>query len=177
MSNSALPDAAGQTRDEARIVPAVSDEGITIVYDGECPFCASYVRLVRLRKAVGTVKLVDAREHTPEAMGLWNQGYDLDQGMALIRAGKVFYGAECLTQLALMSTRSGLFNRLQARLLSHPTVAKSAYPLLKAGRDIALWVLGRGRLLRSENAAQKQHPPKFLGRHRAGQREVKSSAD
>jgi predicted DCC family thiol-disulfide oxidoreductase YuxK len=129
----------------------MSDEGITIVYDGECPFCASYVRLVRLRKALGSVKLVNARERTPEAVVLWKEGYDLDQGMALLYAGKIFYGAECLTQLALMSTKSGLFNRFNARLLSHPTVAKSAYPLLKAGRAVALWILGRGRLLRTEN--------------------------
>ena len=36
-----------------------------LVYDGDCPFCSAYVRFVRLRDAVGTVHLVDAREGGP----------------------------------------------------------------------------------------------------------------
>jgi len=33
-----------------------------IVYDGDCPFCSRYVRLVRLRDAIGPVALVNARD-------------------------------------------------------------------------------------------------------------------
>ena len=43
-----------------------------IIYDGQCPFCSRYVRLVRLRDSLGQVELVDARNGGPivdEAVG------------------------------------------------------------------------------------------------------------
>ena len=33
--------------------------GTFIVYDGDCPFCRSYVSLMKLREAVGKVTLVE----------------------------------------------------------------------------------------------------------------------
>jgi hypothetical protein len=31
----------------------ITDNKMVVVYDGECPFCRNYVRLMSLRKAVG----------------------------------------------------------------------------------------------------------------------------
>ncbi|MFT5932039.1 MAG: putative DCC family thiol-disulfide oxidoreductase YuxK, partial [Hyphomonas sp.] len=42
-----------------------SDPGTFIVYDGDCPFCSEYVKLLRLRDAIGPVSLVNAREDHP----------------------------------------------------------------------------------------------------------------
>ena len=36
-----------------------------VVYDGECPFCSSYVKLLRLREAAGSIVLLNAREDHP----------------------------------------------------------------------------------------------------------------
>ncbi len=38
----------------------ITDNKMVVVYDGECPFCRNYIRLMSLRKAVGDVELVDA---------------------------------------------------------------------------------------------------------------------
>jgi len=38
---------------------------MVIVYDGECPFCRNYIRLMELRKTVGNVDLVNARTPHP----------------------------------------------------------------------------------------------------------------
>ena len=127
----------------------MTDSELIIVYDGKCPFCSSYVRLIRLRETIGSVRLLDAREQTVEVNALWEGGYDLDQGMAMIHNGRVLYGPDCLYGLALLSTPSGIFNRMNAMLLSHPAMSRAVYPLLKVGRTIALWLLGRGRLRRS----------------------------
>ena len=50
-------------------VPEANDK-MVIVYDGLCPFCTSYVRLMSLRRSVGAVELVDARSAHPEVQRL-----------------------------------------------------------------------------------------------------------
>lgn len=119
---------------------------ITIVYDGGCPFCSAYVRLVRLREAVGPVRLVDARQGGPLVDEISAAGYDLDDGMVLKLDGVFYHGDECLNRLALLSTGSGVFNRTMAFLFSRPAVARIAYPFLRAGRNLALKLMGRGKL-------------------------------
>ena len=119
---------------------------VTIVYDGGCPFCTASVRLVRLREAVGPVDLVDARQGGPLVDEISAAGYDLDDGMVLKLDGVFHHGDECLNRLALLSTGSGVFNRLMAFLFSRPAIAKIAYPFLRAGRNLALKLMGRGKL-------------------------------
>lgn len=119
-----------------------------IVYDGDCPFCARYVAWQRLRESVGAVQLHNARDGGELVEALWAAGYDLDNGMVLLWRGQIFYGDECLNRLALLSSASGLFNRLNARLFSSPRVSAVAYPVLRAGRNLVLRLLRRKPLTR-----------------------------
>ena len=52
-----------------------------LLYDGDCPFCTNYVRMVQLRKAVGPVALLNMRDHPDLAASYRAQGYDLNDGM------------------------------------------------------------------------------------------------
>ena len=60
-----------------------------IVYDGECPFCSQYVKMLRIRESVGTVRLIDARSSDETAIFARGK-YDMDQGMAA-RIGGEWY--------------------------------------------------------------------------------------
>lgn len=120
--------------------------GATIVYDGGCPFCTAYVRLVRLREAIGPVRLVDAREGGPIVDEIAAAKLDLDDGMVLKLDGVLYHGDECLNRLALLSTSSGAFNRINAWMFRNPLAARLAYPVLRAGRNLALRLLGRQKL-------------------------------
>jgi predicted DCC family thiol-disulfide oxidoreductase YuxK len=120
-----------------------ADPGTFIVYDGECPFCAQYVKLVKLREAIGPVSLINAREDHPAVRYLAEQGVDLNEEMALIMNGEHFTGPECMHRLALMSTDAGFFNALAARIFSNRRTAKALYPALRAGRNFTLRLLGR----------------------------------
>lgn len=123
-----------------------ADPGTFIVYDGECPFCAQYVKLVKLREAIGPVKLINAREDHPAVRYLQEQGVDLNEEMALIMHGEHYTGPECMHRLALMSTDAGFFNALAAKIFSNRTTAKTLYPALRAGRNLTLRVLGRRKI-------------------------------
>ncbi|GAM98198.1 hypothetical protein U91I_01830 [alpha proteobacterium U9-1i] len=120
-----------------------AEPGTFVVYDGECPFCSQYVRLVKLREAVGPVKLINARDDHPAVRYLQSQGVDLNQEMALIMNGEHFTGPECMHRLSLMSTDAGFFNVLVARMFSNRRATKTLYPVLRAGRNLTLRMLGR----------------------------------
>jgi len=50
-----------------------------IIYDGHCPFCHEYVRLVRIRKVVGSVELIDLRVNRECLAGLLAEPGKADQ--------------------------------------------------------------------------------------------------
>ncbi len=112
---------------------------LRIVYDGDCPFCSRYVRLVRLRENFA-VELIDARK-APEAARRY--GLDLNEGMIADVDGEVHHGSDAVWVLSLLSSGSGLANRVLARLFSSRTTARVIYPLMRLGRRAALRVLGR----------------------------------
>ncbi|MXU65350.1 DCC1-like thiol-disulfide oxidoreductase family protein [Oceanomicrobium pacificus] len=120
--------------------------GIDIVYDGECPFCSAYVRMVRLRDAVGPVRLIDARSDDPLVQELKAAGYDLDEGMAVRLDGRIYHGDECMHLLAMMTTRSGLFNRALRVAFRSERAARILYPPLVLGRNTTLRLLGRSKI-------------------------------
>jgi len=127
-------------------MPSPPPEPIRIVYDGECPFCTAYVRMVRLREAVGTVELIDARTDHPLVREAGLLGLDLDEGMALKMAGEWLHGDAVMTRLAMLSSRSNLLNRLHAWVFQSPARSRLLYPWLRAGRNAVLRLLGRRKI-------------------------------
>lgn len=122
--------------------PQTADPSL-IIYDGDCVFCQNYVRLVRLKEAVGPVDLVDARSEDPRVDRFKRLGYDLDEGMIFVHRGQVHHGANAVHVLAGLSGESGWFNRLNKLTLSNQASATFLYPALKLGRRLTL--LARGK--------------------------------
>ena len=116
------------------------------MYDGECPFCSRYVKLVRFREAVGRVRLIDARQDSALLAEIAAANLNLDEGMVLKLNGRYYHGAECIHTLALISTPSTMFNRLNIAIFRAPTLARLLYPLLRAGRNTVLRLLGRSKI-------------------------------
>lgn len=114
-----------------------------LLYDGECPFCSRYVRLVRLRDAIGPLRLVDARLGGSELSAIRAAGLDINTGMVLSLNGQLYHGDACLNRLALLSTPSGAFNRLNGLLFRSPWMARASYPLMRSVRNGVLRLLGR----------------------------------
>lgn len=117
-----------------------------LLYDGECPFCSRYVRHVRLREAVGPIMLANAREHAALVDEVRRLGFDVDTGMVLKLDGNYYHGADCIHALALLTTSSGWFNRVNSLMFRSATVSRLLYPVLRTGRNLTLRLLGRTRL-------------------------------
>ncbi|AFL50270.1 putative DCC family thiol-disulfide oxidoreductase YuxK [Sinorhizobium fredii] len=118
-------------------------ENPMIVYDGDCIFCQNYVRFMRLRETVGPVELIDARSGDPRVAGFQRQGFDLNEGMLFVFENRVYHGDEAVNLLAILSSPSSLFGRLNRAILSNRTAARVVYPLLKFGRRLTLRLRGR----------------------------------
>src|SRR5690606_31110629 len=115
---------------------------LIIYYDGDCPLCERYTRMLRLAEAQ-TVELVDLRSAPDRRSELEGEGFDLDQGMVAEQDGRRYGGSDAVNLLALLSTPSGAFNRLNRTLLGSPLAARVIYPLLRMGRWLLLFLLGK----------------------------------
>jgi predicted DCC family thiol-disulfide oxidoreductase YuxK len=117
-----------------------------LLYDGECPFCAAYVKMVRLRDVVGPMPLINARDGGRELDEALAAGLNLDEGMVLKFDDRLYHGQDCINRLALMTTPSGVFNRINAWVFRSPTRSRLLYPVLRTGRNTVLRLLGRKKL-------------------------------
>lgn len=112
-----------------------------LVYDGECPVCKTYCKYIRIREAVGNLQLVDARQPSALMDEITAAGLDIDQGMVLKFKDVIYYGPDAIHMLTLLSTPSGIFNRINYYVFSTKLGAKIFYPLGKAFRTLLLKLL------------------------------------
>jgi len=75
-----------------------------------------------------------------------DQGLDIDQGMVLKMGGQLYYGSDSIHALALISTQSGIFNRLNYWLFRSKAISKCLYPILRFCRNLLLKFLGKTKI-------------------------------
>jgi predicted DCC family thiol-disulfide oxidoreductase YuxK len=121
---------------------SINKEDVWLVYDGECPVCKIYCKYIRIREVVGTLHLVDAR-HPGELMDeITCMGLDIDQGMVLKFRDAIYYGPDAIHMLTLLSSPSGIFNRINYYVFSTKVGSKIFYPIGKAFRTLILKLFG-----------------------------------
>jgi predicted DCC family thiol-disulfide oxidoreductase YuxK len=140
----------------------MSEKGARLIYDGACIFCGAYVRLLSLREAVGPVELINARSGDPRLRAYESAGYDLNEGMLFEYNGTIYFGADAICVLAVLSTPSSTFNRINGALLSKQHFARFFYPIFKFCRTIIL-KLRRIPKISGPNTAKTYHERKRDG--------------
>ncbi len=128
-------------------------EEILLVYDKQCPACDYYCQVVRIRETVGELKLMDARKSSAVMDEITSRGLDIDQGMVLRMGDRLYYGSDAIHALALISSRSGVFNRLNYWMFKSRTLSHFFYLILRFFRNLLLKLLRRTKInnLRLEN--------------------------
>lgn len=115
----------------------MSDRMIRVLYDGECPFCASYVRMARLRQSA-EVQLLNARDRPDLVADYAARGFSIDDGMIVDLDGRVYFGWEAVWAINTLASDNALLRRI-----GHRGLLKVAYPVLRSGRNLTLCLLGR----------------------------------
>jgi predicted DCC family thiol-disulfide oxidoreductase YuxK len=116
---------------------------LSIIYDGECPFCANFVKLYAIRKKVAEVELIDARLQPGLVRELLSRGVDVNDGMVVIWQEHYYFGAAGMHLLSVLGTEPGIFGMFNRLLFRNRHVATMVYPALATGRRITLSLLRR----------------------------------
>lgn len=124
----------------------MAGEEILLVYDKQCPACDNYCRLVRIRESVGELRLVNARGPNAVMEEITARGLDIDQGMVLKMGEQLYYGSDAIHALALISSRAGIFNRLNYWIFKSRTLSRIFYPILRFFRNLLLKLLRRTKI-------------------------------
>ncbi len=84
---------------------------------------------------------------------LTQAGLDIDQGMVLKADDSLYYGSDAIHAIALISSRSGCFNKLNYWMFRFKFLSRLLYPILRFFRNLLLKVLGKSKInnLRLEN--------------------------
>ena len=109
-----------------------------VLYDGECPFCRSYVSFARLKKAVGEVDLIDARDVPDMVEAYARRGFPIDEGMIVDTGEAVYWGGDAVWAINILIGRSPIL-----RLMGGRAFLRWIYPALKFGRNTAIRLLGK----------------------------------
>ena len=130
---------------------------ILLVYDQECPACDTYCKFIRIRETVGDLKIIDARKKSEVLDEITKLGLDVDQGMVLKMEKQIYYGSDAMHTLALISSRSGLLNRINYWIFKSKLVSSWLYPVLRLFRNLLLKMLGKTKI----NNLSKPNNEKF----------------
>ncbi len=121
-------------------------DDILLVYDHECPVCDYYCQKIDISELAGRLVRVNAHEESEIMTEITALGLDIDDGMVLKADGVFYYGAEAIHALALLSSKTGFFNRLASASFRRRAMARVLYPILKICRALLLKMLGRSKV-------------------------------
>lgn len=125
--------------------PLKTDD-IVLIYDKDCPICKNYCQWINIHSSLiegrqRQLQLIDARQHSKYIALATERHLNIDQGMIILIDDQCYYGADAIHVLALISSRTGWFNRINHGLFSSKKRAHYLYPLLKALRHLLLKLL------------------------------------
>ena len=120
--------------------PETSGNEIWFIYDGDCPICRTAANALKIREAVGKLRLLNARaeQNHPLMKEIRQRKLDLDEGMIIRYGDSYYHGADALYIMALLGSNHGWFNRMNALLFRYKAFATLCYPSMRAGRNLLL---------------------------------------
>ena len=116
---------------------------LTIIYDGDCPFCGAYAKLYALRANAGDLAMINARENPALVTALREKGMEINDGMVVFWQGRNYWGAHAMHILSILGARSGFFGFANRLLFGRKTIARLTYPVLAFFRRLTLATLRR----------------------------------
>jgi predicted DCC family thiol-disulfide oxidoreductase YuxK len=114
-----------------------------VLYDGECPVCASYMALVELRRFHPSIEILDARKHPTLVARLRAQGFEVNDSLLVKLGSTVYAGADATRVLSELSSEQVWVRRIGVWAIGGAPWSRVLYPYLRGTRNLLLRCLGR----------------------------------
>ncbi len=134
-------------------------DDLAIIYDAECPVCTAYSCSVEIgQESAPGVRRINARDGDDALVRQAKAaGLDLDEGMVVAHNGKLYHGADALNIMARLAPRQGIGNRLHRLAFGNQAFSRLVYPVLRAGRNTLLKILGRTKIRDIDRKSAPNH--------------------
>src|SRR5215203_3211040 len=94
----------------------INKNTLYLIYDDECPLCRSSAHALNIKKAVGNLVLINARESHPLVSAAYVRGFDPDLGIIVIYNHQYYFGSDAAHFLAMLNPSHGKLNAITASL-------------------------------------------------------------
>ncbi|MEM5471140.1 DCC1-like thiol-disulfide oxidoreductase family protein [Hoeflea sp. AS60] len=135
---------------------------MNIYYDGDCYFCTNFVKLLKLRQAVGDVHLISLREDNDDVRRILASGLNVNSGFVVEHEGKLLHGAQAFHYLNTLSDPKNILSRVLFYVSNHEWLARVLYPLMVLGRYFVL-ILQGGALIDQRRRPWQEEVKEGLG--------------
>ncbi len=98
--------------------------------------------MLKIRKSIGELVIINARISQPLILEAKKQGYNLNEGLIVKYREQFYYGEDGMCILAMFSSQSDLFNKINSKLFKSKVLLKLIYPILKFVRLCLLIIIG-----------------------------------
>ena len=120
---------------------------LALIYDAQCPVCQAYGARSEIDAgAAAGMRRIDARSADDIVRAITAARLDLDEGMVVRYRGEFYHGADALHLLATLAPKTGAWNRINRFFFGSRTMSRLSYPVLRAGRNLLLRILGRKKI-------------------------------
>lgn len=120
----------------------VTTNKLYLIYDGDCLLCRNTAKPLKIKKAVGDLELLNARVAHPLVNEAKKLNYDLNEGILVKYHDQYYFGKDALHFLALVSSPSDLFNRMNGFIFKSKFLSSLCYPIFKLIRQSLLLLQG-----------------------------------
>jgi len=131
-------------------VPTKIKNSLYVIYDGECYFCNHTAQALRIKKAVGELVLINARESNELVTEVIKQGFDVNEGIVVYYQQKFYHAQEAIFLLNALADRSTLRGKLAYVFYKNKLATLLGYPILKLLRNLNLKWQGKPKIQNAE---------------------------
>lgn len=111
-----------------------------VIYDGECYFCNHTAKFLKIRKNVGQLILIDARQPHELVTEAVKQGIDINEGVIVYYHERFYHGKIAINLLNDLADQSTFSGKLSYWVYRNKLAASIGYPILKLLRKLNLWL-------------------------------------
>lgn len=127
-------------------VKNTSKNVLYVIYDGECYFCNHTAKYLKIKKNVGELILINARDANELTTEAITQGLDINEGIVVYYQQRFYHETSAINLLNALADQSTLSSKLSYIFYKNKLATALWYPCLKVLRNLNLALQGKPKI-------------------------------